>query len=442
MAHTERKIPDHVTVPSDGALGYFGYKNGVYSVESVSLSDLAAKVGTPFYCYSEAALVHAITACKAAFDPLKASLHYAIKANSNQSVLKLMAAHGLGADVVSIGEVLRALAAGIPAERIVFSGVGKTRAELSEAIDLGLYQINVESVNELHVIQALGEKKNKRVPVALRINPDVDAHTVAQITTGLKGNKFGIDLCDALPIVKEAASLSFVSFVGLSVHIGSQMTDPSPNRESYLRLAAFVRQVRAEGVAVERLDLGGGIGIWYCDEPTISFAAFAELARETLGDLGCKLALEPGRSLVGNAGVLVATVSYVKQGADRKFLVLDASMNDLARPSLYGAYHHIMPVKEPVGVVPNEPCDIVGPICESTDVFAHARQMPPVADNDLVVFLSAGAYGSSMSAMVYNARPLVPEVLVSGSRYAVVRNRVGVEAQIAQEPIADWLVKG
>jgi len=427
-----------VRIPQNEAFSFLKYKKGKLTLEDVALETIAQKVGTPFYAYTQSGIEATYDRCAAAFEPLDVGIFYAIKANSNQSILNLYARKGAGADTVSIGEIQRALAAGVPADRIIFSGVGKTAEELAQAVDLSIYQVNVESLNELELLNKIAVAKGKKVPVAIRVNPDVDAKTMAKTTTGKKGNKFGIDIDVVVPVFEKAAALPGIDLVGLAIHIGSQLYTVEPFQLAYAKTVEFLKMLRTKGIALSRLDLGGGLGVWYRDENIEDFAAWAKVVAETTKGLGAEINIEPGRSLIGHAGVFVSKVTYVKQGSDRRFLILDSGMNDLVRPSLYGAYHHIIPVSEPNADAATSPYDIVGPICESTDAFAITRTMPPLKDGDLVAFLSAGAYGSAMSS-TYNTRPLVPEVLVSGDRFDIVRSRPTVQEMIAAEPMASWL---
>ena len=429
---------ENVQIPYNDAFSRLTYKNGKLCFEDVSLEAIAQKVGTPFYAYSQAAIESTYDRCATAFAPLGVGIFYAIKANHNQSVLHLFARKGAGVDIVSIGEAYRSLDAGIPANRIIFSGAGKTAEELAQAVDLDLYQINVESANELELLSQIASSKGKKAPVAIRINPDVDAKTMAKTTTGKKGNKFGIDIDKALAVYECATTLPGINLVGLAVHIGSQLVSVEPFRQAYAKTVDFLKELRAHGIDLPRLDLGGGLGIWYKNENVEDFSAWADVIAEATNGLGVEISIAPGRALVAHAGVLVSKVVHVKQGSDRQFLVLDTGMNDLTRPSLYGAYHHIIPVQEPSGDAVYSPYDIVGPVCESTDAFAAARQMPTLNDGDLVAFLSAGAYSASM-ASAYNSRPLVPEVLIHGDRFDVVRPRPTIQEMIAAEPRAYWL---
>ena len=416
----------------------FSYAGGTLCAETIPLSRIAAEVGTPFYCYSLAGLRRNYRALEAALDGLPATVCYALKANSNQAVIAAFAKLGAGADVVSAGELRRALAAGIPAPRIVFSGVGKTREEIALALRSGIRQLNVESEAELDLISAVAGEAGVTARVSLRINPDVDARTHDKISTGRKQDKFGIPIDRTLPAYARAADLPNLEPAGLAMHIGSQLLSVAPYRAAFGRLAGQVRALRAAGHTVHSLDLGGGIGIIYRDEAPPRFEDYAEVVRETVGGLDCDLLFEPGRSMVGNAGILAARVLYVKQGGIRPIAVVDAAMNDLARPAMYDAYHAIVPVSEPQNGPDCVEMDVVGPICESGDTFAVARSLPPLAPGDLVAFGSAGAYGSVMSS-AYNSRPPAPEVMVSGDRFAVVRARLTIEELIRPEAVPDWL---
>ncbi len=416
----------------------FSYRAGALAAENVPLSRIAAAVGTPFYCYSSAGLEAQYRRFCSAFAEQGATIYYALKANHNLAIIHSFARLGAGADVVSEGELRRALAAGVPPERIVFSGVGKTRGELRFALEQGIHQINVESEPELQALSEIAAGMGVRAPVALRVNPDVDARTHAKISTGKKENKFGIDLDLIHRVAKRAASLPGIALEGLAVHIGSQLTDLAPYRLAFSRLAELVRELRAEGHALRRLDLGGGLGIAYRDETPPALADYAAIVESTTGNLGVAISLEPGRALVGSAGVLVAQIVYVKDGATRRFLILDAAMNDLIRPALYEAWHEIVPVEEPHPKAATSPCDVVGPICESGDTFAIQRQLPPIGPGALVAFLSAGAYGSAMSS-VYNSRLLVPEVLVRGDDFAVIRPRPTYDDMLSQDKLPGWL---
>ncbi|OAN52349.1 diaminopimelate decarboxylase [Paramagnetospirillum marisnigri] len=420
-------------------MNHFDYHDGELYAEQVAISRIAREVGTPFYCYSTATLVRHYTvfadALKAA--GLDATVCFACKANPNLAVIRTFAELGAGADVVSEGELRQALAAGVPPGRIVFSGVGKTLHELEFAVAKGILQINVESEPELLLLSQVAAARGVRMPIALRVNPDVDAGTHAKITTGKKENKFGIEWTRAREVYALAQSLPGVEVVGVACHIGSQLTELEPFREAFLRVRDLVALLRADGIDIRRLDLGGGLGVPYDGETPPSPAAYAKVMAETLGDLGCRIVVEPGRLLVGNAGILVSRVVYVKEGATRTFLIVDAAMNDLMRPALYDAHHAIFPVhqarpgEEPVEV------DVVGPVCESGDTFAKQRRLPPMRSGDLLAFGTAGAYGAAMSS-TYNTRPLVPEVLVKDEAYAVVRARPSYDEMRALESLPDW----
>lgn len=417
----------------------FAYRDGVLYAEDVPVARVAAAVGTPFYLYSSASFRGQYRALANALAPLDPLICYAVKANSNLAVLRVFAGLGAGADVVSEGELRRALAAGIPAGRIVFSGVGKTRAELAYAVAAGIHQINVESVPELRRLSAVAAASGKTAPVAIRVNPDVDAGSHDGISTGRKGDKFGIPREDAVAAYRLAADLPGIEPVGLAVHIGSKIEELGPSRLAFERLAELVRELRAEGLAVRRADLGGGLTVPYEDgDPAVSPAEYAKAVGEVFGKLDLALAFEPGRFLVGAGGVLIAAVEYVKEGPGRPVVVVDAAMNDLIRPALYEAFHDIVPVREPGRNASPSPADIVGPVCESTDTFAKARGLPPLGEGDLVAFKTAGAYGAVM-ASTYNTRPLVPEVLVSGDRFDVIRARPSHEEMLALDTIPDWL---
>ena len=419
---------------------FFDYRGGELHAEDISIRQIAEAVGTPLYLYSAAALAARYRCFVDAFAPERPLVCYAVKANSNLAVLRLFANLGAGADVVSEGELRRALAAGVPPERIVFSGVGKTAQEMAAALAAGIHQINVESLPELRVLSAVATELGRLAPVALRVNPDVDALTHAKIATGKKENKFGIEFDEAAAAYRLAASLPGVAPVGLAVHIGSQLTDLDPYRRAFQRLAQLVHSLRGGGLTVERVDLGGGLGIRYRAEhaPAPAPGEYARLAREVFGGLGLALAFEPGRILTGSGGLLVSRVLYVKEGAIRRFVVVDAAMNDLIRPALYDAWHDIVPVRLATADAPRAPADVVGPVCESGDTFAVDRDLPPLSAGDLIAFTAAGAYGAVMSS-TYNSRLLVPEVLVAGDRYAVIRARRSYDELLALDTIPDWL---
>ncbi len=417
---------------------HFEYKGGRLHAENVPLADIAEAVGTPFYCYSTATLTRHYHVLKDALGDLPATLCFAVKSNPNLAVIRTFAKLGAGADVVSEGEMRRALAAGVPASKIVFSGVGKTAAELEFALDQGIFEINVESVEELELLDRIAQAKGVKAPIAVRVNPDVDAGTHAKITTGKKENKFGIEWTQAIGVYQKAARLPGIAIKGVACHIGSQLTELEPFRQAFIRIRDLVLMLRAEGILLERIDLGGGLGVPYDEESPPLPAAYGQVIHETVGGLGCHLILEPGRVLVGNAGLLVSRVVRVKEGATRSFLIVDAAMNDLMRPSLYDAYHAILPVAEPAQGANTRPMDVVGPICESGDTFAKQRPLPPMNDGDLVAFGTAGAYGAAMAG-TYNSRLLIPEVLVNGREFAVVRKRPTYEDMLALEQAPGWL---
>ncbi len=417
---------------------FFAYRGGSLYAEDVPLATLAASVGTPFYVYSTAGLVRHYRRFANAFAPAQPLICFAVKANSNLAVLSLFARLGAGADVVSEGELRRALAAGIPGERILFSGVGKTAAEMAAALAADIHQINVESEPELHRLSAVAQQTGRVARIALRVNPDVDALTHAKIATGKKDNKFGIDFAQAAAAYRLAHTLPGLAPVGLALHIGSQLTDLEPYRHAFARLAELVRTLRAAGLAVERVDLGGGLGIRYRDEQPPEIAEYAALVRDVFGALGVAVAIEPGRALAGPAGLLVARVLYVKQSRSRRFVVVDAAMNDLMRPALYDAWHDIVPVMAPAADAPRAAADVVGPVCETGDTFALARELPPLEEGDLVAFAAAGAYGAVMSS-TYNSRLLVPEVLVAGARSAIIRPRPSYDELLGLDRVPAWL---
>ncbi len=418
-------------------MNHFEYRAGALHAEGVSLADIAEAVGTPFYCYSTATLERHYRVLTQALEGLDTMICYSVKANSNLAVIRTLAELGAGADVVSGGELLRALAAGIPPERIVFSGVGKTEEELALALDRQIHQVNVESVPELESLSALAVARKATMAVAVRVNPDVDAETHDKIATGRSEDKFGVDIEDAAAVFARAAELPGVTPVSVAVHIGSQLTDLRPFRAAFERVADLVGVLRDAGHDIRRLDLGGGLGIPYHGEVPPSPDEYASMVRETLGDLDCTLMFEPGRMLVGNAGLLVSRVIYVKQGRTRRFVVIDAAMNDLIRPTLYDAYHGVLPVRQAGENAALEPADIVGPVCETGDTFAQKRPLPPLVTGDLLAFSSAGAYGAVMASS-YNSRLLVPEVLVNGETYSVVRARPTYEDLLALDSFAAW----
>ncbi len=408
--------------------------------EDVAIADIAAAVGTPFYVYSAATLTRHYRLFSEALAPLPHTVCFAIKSLSNIAVLKLLGDLGAGMDVVSGGEYMRAKAAGVPGERIVFSGVGKTRDEMRLALTGGVRQFNVESEPELLALSAVASELGAVAPITLRVNPDVDAKTHEKIATGKKENKFGIPLSKARAVYALAASLPGLQVVGIDVHIGSQLTDLAPFEAAFLKIAELTEQLRADGHAISRLDLGGGLGIPYTrsnEAPPLPLD-YGALVKRTLGHLGCEIEIEPGRLISGNSGLLVSEVIYVKEGEDRTFLIVDAAMNDLVRPSMYGAHHDIVPVIEAAAGAAAQDYDVVGPVCETGDTFAKARALPPIAAGELLAFRSAGAYGAVM-ASEYNTRPLVPEVLVQGDHFAVIRARPTFDEILKRDSIPPWL---
>ncbi len=416
----------------------FAYRDGALHAEDVRLAAIAAAVGTPVYCYSAAQIERQYRRFAAAFAGTGAEIFYSVKANSNLAVIATLARLGAGADVVSEGEFRRALAADVPAGRVVFSGIGKTEAELRFALAAGVRQINIESFPELELVSRVASALGKRAPVAIRVNPDVDALTHAKITTGLAENKFGIDLAHVREAFARMRDLAALAPVGLAIHIGSQLTSLAPFEQAFARIAALVADLRREGFAVERLDLGGGLGIRYRDEHPPAIEDYAALVRRLAGPLNLRLGFEPGRLIVGNAGALVARVLYVKEGVTRRFVILDAAMNDLMRPALYDAWHEIVPLAAPAPGAPLGPADVVGPVCETGDSFATARNLPPLEAGDFVALLSAGAYGAAMGS-AYNTRLPTPEVLVRGSAFEVIRPRPGYDEVLAQDRMPSWL---
>lgn len=421
-------------------MNHFDYRNGVLHAEDVSLLDIAAEVGTPFYCYSTATLERHYTVFAEAFSDMDALVCYAMKANSNQAVLKTLAKLGAGADVVSEGELRRALAAGIPAEKIVFSGVGKTAREMDFALEAGIHCFNVESEPELELLSERALMAGKVAPISLRINPDVDAKTHKKISTGLAENKFGIARDRARDAYARAAQLPGLKIIGIDTHIGSQITDLQPFDDAIGVLIELVDQLKADGHAIEHIDIGGGLGIPYRNDnaPPPLPDAYAETVRKRLKPLGLKVLFEPGRLIAGNAGILVSQVVYLKEGDAKNFLIVDAAMNDLIRPTLYDAFHEIRPVVEPAPEAERMVVDIVGPVCETGDYLGSDRDLPRMKAGDLIYVSTAGAYGA-VQAGTYNSRLLVPEVLVCGDRFHVVRPRPTYDDLIGLDSVPDWL---
>jgi diaminopimelate decarboxylase len=419
---------------------HFAYRDGLLHAEAVNLAALADRVGTPFYCYSTATLERHYKVFAGAFADVPSLVCYAMKANSNQAVLKTLAKLGCGADVVSGGELQRARAAGIPADKIMFSGIAKSERELALALDENILCINVESEPELDLLSSVAAARGRVAPISIRVNPDVDAKTHAKIATGKAENKFGIPLSRARGVYAHAAKLPGIKVSGVDMHIGSQITDLDPFGNAFTLLAEFVRELRADGHVISHVDLGGGLGIPYRDDndPPPDPAAYAEVVKRATRDLDCTLIFEPGRLIVGNAGILVTRVQYVKRGEAKTFIVVDAGMNDLIRPTLYEAHHEIWPVKEAAVSAKRLVVDVVGPVCESGDFLALQRDMAEAKPGDLLAVMSAGAYGA-VQAGTYNTRPLVPEVLVRGDEWSLVRPRLEADALIALDRVPPWL---
>ncbi len=424
-------------------MDHFLYRGGVLHVEDVPLPEIAAAVGTPAYVYSAATLTRHFRVFDEALAGMPHLVCYAMKANSNLAVIALLGGLGAGMDVVSGGEYRRARAAGVPGERIVFSGVGKTREEMRLALEGGIRQFNVESEPELFALSEVASGMGLRAPIAIRVNPDVDAKTHAKIATGKSENKFGIPIARARAVYAVAAGLPGIEVVGVDVHIGSQLTELAPFENAFRKVGELAEALRADGHLIRRLDLGGGLGIPYertNEAPPLPFD-YGEVIRRTVGRLGCEIEIEPGRLIAGNAGVLLSRVLYVKRGEGRDFLILDAAMNDLVRPAMYDAWHDLIPVAEAPAGADLASFDVVGPVCETGDTFARGRLLPPVEAGDLMAFRSAGAYGAVM-ASEYNSRPLVPEVLVSGDQFTVVRARPSFDEMLARDTIPSWISRG
>jgi len=421
---------------------HFSYRDGVLHAEDVSLVRLAAEVGTPFYCYSTATLERHYRVLAQAFAGLDATICFAVKANSNQAVLATMARLGAGMDVVSEGELRRARAAGVAAEKIIFAGVGKTREEMAFALNEGILGFNVESEPELLALSEVAASLGATARVALRVNPDVDAKTHAKISTGRSENKFGIPYLRAPALYDEARGLPGIEAAGIHMHIGSQITDLAPFRDAFRLMRDLTLDLRRAGHEIHHLDIGGGLGVPYRGSNDVPPHPdeYAAVVRAALGDLGCRIFLEPGRMIAGNAGILVSRVIYVKHGGKR-FTIVDAAMNDLIRPTLYEAYHEVWPVEEALASEPAELQDIVGPVCETGDYLALNRSLPPFEAGDLMAVMTAGAYGAAMSS-TYNSRLLVPEVLVNGAAYAVVRPRPSYDDLIGLDRLPPWLAPG
>jgi diaminopimelate decarboxylase len=416
----------------------FVYRDGQLHAEGVALAAIAEAVKTPAYVYAGAVMRERLRRFLAAFAGQRVMVCYALKANSNLAVVRTLADGGAGADIVSGGELQRALAAGVPPQRIVFSGVGKSRDEMGRALEAGIAQFNVESVPELIALSELATARRLRAPVALRVNPDVGADTHDKISTGRRHDKFGIAYDQARAVYEMAHRLAGIELVGLHLHIGSQILSLAPFEAACRRAVELVRELHAAGITLRRLDLGGGFGVPYRAEPALDLAAFAGLIRILTAGLGVELVFEPGRYLVAEAGVLLSRVLYVKEGGERPCVVVDAGMNDLLRPALYDAYHELLPVAAAPAAAPRAAIDVVGPICESTDVFARARDLPALHAGDLVAFMAAGAYGAVMASN-YNSRPRPAEVMVEGTKFAVVKPRIEPAAAFADERLPAWL---
>jgi diaminopimelate decarboxylase len=419
---------------------HFAYRDGALHAEAVNLVAVADRVGTPFYCYSTATIERHYRVFADAFADVPSLVCYAMKANSNQAVIATLARLGAGADVVSAGELKRALAAGIPRDKIMFSGVGKTADELALAVDEGILCVNVESETEVDLLSAIATSKGRTIDISVRVNPDVDPQTHAKIATGRAENKFGIPIGRAREVYARAGKLSGIRVAGVDMHIGSQITALQPFDDAFALLSAFVRTLRADGHRIAHVDLGGGLGIPYRedDEPPPDPDAYAQVVKRATRDLDCMLIFEPGRLIVGNAGILVTRVLYRKRGDAKTFVIVDAAMNDLVRPTLYGAHHEIRPLAEPVAGARRIVADVVGPVCESGDFLAEDRELVEPEPGDLLAVMSAGAYGA-VHAGTYNTRALVPEVLVRGDAWALVRPRLDADALIGLDRLPPWL---
>jgi diaminopimelate decarboxylase len=419
---------------------HFAYRNGVLHAEAVNLASLAQAVGTPFYCYSTATLERHYRVFAGAFADVPSLVCYSLKANSNQAVIATLAKLGAGADVVSGGELKRALAAGVPPDKIMFSGIGKTAAELALGLDENILCVNVESEPELELLSAIAAGKGRTVDISVRVNPDVDAKTHAKIATGRAEDKFGIPISGARAVYAKAAKLPGLRVAGVDMHIGSQITELSPFGDAFALLSDFVRTLRGDGHTISHVDLGGGLGIPYREdnEPPPDPSAYAEVVKRATRGLDCKLIFEPGRLIVGNAGILVTRVLYLKRGEAKTFVIVDAGMNDLIRPTLYEAHHEIQPVIEPSPGAQHLTADVVGPVCESGDFLALGRDIAETQPGDLLAVMTAGAYGA-VQAGTYNTRPLIPEVLVRDGEWALVRPRLEADQLIGLDKLPPWL---
>ncbi len=418
-------------------MDHFEYKNNQLYAENVAITEIAKHVGTPFYCYSSATLKRHYEVFKGLFDGLNVKVCYAVKANSNIAVLSVLAGMGAGADVVSEGEIRRALAAKVDPSNIVFSGVGKTRDEMAFALNREIFQFNIESEPELYQLSEVASAMHVTAKVAFRVNPSIEGgYTHGKITTGTKESKFGIDIPTARKLYKKASELDGIEVQGISIHIGSQLTNYEPFKEAFQKLAILVGELEEAGIKIKTVDLGGGIGINYGKGQSPDLESYAKIVKETFGNKPYQLIFEPGRVIVGNAGILVSSVIYVKQTEGRNFVIVDAAMNDLIRPSMYSAYHEIVPV-----ILSDErviAADVVGPVCETGDIFAELRELPSPEPDALIAFRSAGAYGAVMSS-TYNSRLLIPEVMVDGDKWAVIRRRPTFEEMLEQDIIPSWL---
>jgi len=421
-------------------MNHFHYINGILHAENVAIPDIAKAVGSPFYCYSTATLERHYNVFSKAFDGLQNKICFAVKSNSNQAILKTLANMGSGADVVSAGELRRALKAGIPAEKIMFSGVGKTADEIREALEVGIFCLNVESIPELHMISDCAKALGKQAHISLRINPDVEAGGHEKISVGKKTDKFGIAWDQATEAYALAASLPNIKITGIDMHIGSQIENLEPFDQSFSKLGGLIETLRAQGHEIDHVDVGGGLGIPYKNDnnPPPEPAAYAKVVRKHVEELGCEIVFEPGRMIVGNAGILVGEVIYIKETEDKNFVIGNIAMNDLIRPTLYDAWHEILPVDESLRELPPIRGDLVGPICESGDYMAKDRNLPHLTSGDLFALSSAGAYGAVQSG-TYNTRALIPEVLVKEEEFSVVRPRMDVDDIINLDHVPGWL---
>lgn len=411
-------------------MDFFSYKNGVYFAEDVAIASIAKEIGTPFYCYSTATLTRHVHVLKDSLAPLDPMICFAVKANPNLEVLRVLQKAGAGADVVSQGEIIFARKTGIAASHIVFSGVGKTAEEMAYALNEGIFQFNIESEEELETLQHVAQSKGVKAKIAVRVNPDVVAQTHAKISTGHKTSKFGIPMSQAFVTYKRAAALSNIQVQGVSVHIGSQLTSLSPFSQAFAKLVEFVEQLRSEGHTITTVDVGGGLGIPYGNENPPLPTEYATVVREHISKLDCKLILEPGRLIAGNAGILVTKIIRTKEHEGHHFIIVDAGMNDLIRPAMYHAHHEILPHVQAAPNAQLQAYDIVGPVCESSDIFAEKRNLPHIESDNLLIIRSAGAYGASM-ACNYNLRPLIAEVMVDGGDYKIARRRQTYEDMLA-----------